>query len=139
MKTRKRVQISFDVEKNPAAKSRTKQSFRDQVDINNIIARYKRNGVLPAASRQGFYADVSNCKDYHGSMNQVIAAENAFMALPAKLRDRFRNDPAELLSFLQNVENKKEAIALGLIEKVEEVAPTTVAQEEPKKVVEGAE
>jgi phage internal scaffolding protein len=48
-------------------------------------------------------------------LNQVIAAEDEFMRLPADLRARFENDPAQLIEFLENLENKDEAIKLGLV------------------------
>lgn len=97
-------------------RSRTKQADKDACDINNIIARYKKTGILPE-QRQGFYADVSNVKDYRESLHQVIAAEDAFMRLPAKLRDRFANNPAAVLDFIADPKNIKECEDLGLIEK----------------------
>jgi hypothetical protein len=38
------------------------------------------------------------------------------MALPADLRARFSNNPEELINFLDNPENKDEAIRLGLLD-----------------------
>jgi len=36
-------------------------------------------------------------------------------SLPSKIRDRFGNDPSQLLSFLADSSNKDEAISLGLV------------------------
>ena len=44
-----------------------------------------------------------------------MAADDAFMALPAAVRERFNNDPAELVDFVSDVNNRSEAIDLGLI------------------------
>lgn len=54
--------------------------------------------------------------DYQDALNQVMAAEEAFDALPAKLRARFDNEPAKLLSFCEDSVNRDEMIQLGLIE-----------------------
>lgn len=43
----------------PEGESLTQQSFQDSVDINSIIARYDRTGVLPLPTRPAQYADVS--------------------------------------------------------------------------------
>lgn len=118
-------------------RSRAKQADKDACDINNIIARYKKTGILPEA-RQGFYADVSNVKNYQESLNQVIAAENAFGALPAKIRDRFKNDPSQMLAFIEDPKNVQECIELGIMEKIEKPdvkveAPVEPPVETPKK------
>ena len=47
--------------------------------------------------------------------DMVLAADDAFMALPANVRERFNNDPAELVDFISDVANRSEAIDLGLI------------------------
>jgi len=109
-------------------KSLTKQSMKDSCDINNIINRYKKTGILPE-SKEGFYADVSEVKDYHQSLIQVQAAEAAFAALPAKIRDRFKNNPVEMFAFLQDPKNTKEAIELGMVE-----APVVIPSVEDTKV-----
>jgi phage internal scaffolding protein len=62
-------------------------------------------------------------------MNRVIAAQDEFEALPAQIRARFDNDPANLIEFLENENNRPEAEELGLVEKaaaeVVEAAKTT--------------
>ena len=45
----------------------------------------------------------------------VMAADDAFMALPANIRERFNNDPAELVDFVSDDRNRSEAIDLGLV------------------------
>ncbi|RYF32309.1 MAG: hypothetical protein EOO38_31115, partial [Cytophagaceae bacterium] len=37
-----------------------------------------------------------------------------FDALPAKIRDRFNNDPSRFLAFCENPENEAELVQLGL-------------------------
>jgi phage internal scaffolding protein len=93
----------------------TQQHFKDECDINNILRQFNVTGLLPEAPLSPRYGDFTGISDYHSALNQVIAAEDEFMALPAQIRSRFDNDPAKLIDFLDNAENKDEAIKLGLV------------------------
>lgn len=98
-------------------KSRTKQSFKDQCDINIIMARYNKTGDLTHISQAiPQYGDFSNVPDLHGAMNQVRDAQAEFLLFPAKIRDRFGNDPDQLIQFMSNPDNLKEAVELGLVQ-----------------------
>jgi len=99
--------------------SRTQQHFKDETDINNILRQFNITGQLPTKALSPRYGDFTGIGDYHSALNQVIAAEGEFMTLPAQLRARFDNDPQELIEFLNNPENKDEAIKLGLVKKAE--------------------
>lgn len=101
--------------------SMTKQSFKDETDINNILKKYLKTGILPLAQRVAEYGDYSDVGDYQSALNTVIGAQEAFMALPAKLRERFGNDPGQFLGFLSDPSNRKEAEELGLVEKLDQV------------------
>jgi len=93
----------------------TQQHFRDECDINNILRQFNITGLLPESALSPRYGDFTGISDYQSALNQVIAAEAEFMALPADLRARFANDPAQLIEFLENSDNKNEAIKLGLV------------------------
>jgi phage internal scaffolding protein len=93
----------------------TQQHFKDECDINNILRQFNITGQLPENTLSPRYGDFTGISDYQTALNQVIAAEDEFMRLPADLRARFENDPAQLIEFLENLENKDEAIKLGLV------------------------
>ena len=101
--------------------SMTQQQFRDEADINNIMARYQKTGVLvdplTQATRKPMFDDFSELGDFRDHQQAVIDAQEMFMELPSRLRARFGNDPAELLQWLSRPENKEEAIELGLFSK----------------------
>lgn len=98
-------------------KTMAKQAFKDECDINTIMSKYQNTGLLEhVQSIQGSYGDFTSVQDYQLSLNQVIAAQDAFDQLPARIRERFLNDPAHLMSFLSDPENREEAIKLGLVE-----------------------
>lgn len=96
----------------------TKQSMKDEVDINNIVERYNSTGLVThVSSRTAAYGDVSTVPDYQAAMNVVIQANEMFDALPSAVRERFKNDPAQFLAFVGDEKNREEAEKLGLIEK----------------------
>lgn len=110
---RKRVQVFF------AGESRVEKSHRDKCNINSIMSRYQRTGLVPVSRAAGAYGDFSGVVDYHTCVQAQRDAEGAFMSLPAEVRKRFRNDPGELLAFLGDEANREEAIKIGLIPKPE--------------------
>lgn len=106
------------IESNPEVwKSITKQSFADEVDINKIVDGFMKSGFLPQRAGSPFYGDVSDISDYQDCLNKVIEAQGLFNSMPANIRDRFNNDPAALIAFLDNPANLDEAVSLGMVVK----------------------
>lgn len=103
--------------------SATLQSFKDDADINCIIARYENTGVLvdPSipVSRTPNFGDYSELPSYQEAQNVIIAAKNAFDSLSSKIRERFNNDPAAYFDFVRSLEKGSEAydeaIRLGIV------------------------
>lgn len=100
----------------------TVQADADRVSITSIVARAKRNGgvVGSVPVRHGTFSDISSAPSFMDALNVVAKATSMFEALPSRLRDRFGNDPAQLLAFLDDEENRDEAIKLGIVKKPEE-------------------
>lgn len=99
------------------APSLTKQSFKDECDINNIVSKFAKTGVLEhVALSKPQFGDFLGVSDYQTALNQVLEAEDAFDALPAKVRARFHNQPVEFLEFCADEKNHDEMVELGLIE-----------------------
>ena len=107
--------------------SLTKQSFKDECDINNLVSRWQQSGSVGSSfnSNSGMFADVSEVPDYHTALNIVLSAQKAFSDLPSPVRDRFKNDPGEFLSFFSDPANHDEAVSLGL---------TTAAAQQPQEL-----
>lgn len=109
--------------------SLTQQQFKDECDINKIMDRYLRTGVLSdpldkrGTPKYGDYADLGNYMDH---MNKVVEANEMFEALPASIRKRFNNNPGDLIEFVMDENNRAEAELLGLIEKMEIKAEESV-------------
>lgn len=115
--------------------SLAQQHMKDECDINIIVERFGVTGQLPVAPLEPTYGDFSGVNDYHSALNAIRASEEAFMALPAKIRAKFDHDPNALLEFLQNETNRDEAIELGLIDGEPVVQPIVSALETPKDSV----
>lgn len=96
----------------------TQQQFKDECDINFIMEKYNKTGLINHINtKKGVYADLSEISDYRDMLDTVRHADDVFMTLPASTRKRFDNDPAKLISFLQDDKNYEEAQALGLLER----------------------
>jgi phage internal scaffolding protein len=115
--------------------SLAQQHMKDECDINVIVERFGVTGQLPVAPIEPSYGDFSGVSDYHSALNAIRASEEAFMALPAKIRAKFDHDPNALLEFLNNETNRDEAIELGLIDGEPVVQPIVSAVETPKDSV----
>lgn len=98
--------------------SLTQQQFKEECDVNHIMKKYTQTGELHHLSRkQGVYADMSEITDYQGMLHTVMEARQHFDALPADVREKFKNNPAELIKFVQDPNNYDEGVKLGLFEK----------------------
>lgn len=95
--------------------SLTKQSEAAGCDLHRILDRYTKTGYLPS-NGEAVFGDFSGVGDYQDCLDRVSAAQDAFDCLPATLRRRFGDDPAQLVAFLQNPANRAEAVTLGLID-----------------------
>jgi len=96
--------------------SRVKQSFRDEVDINKIVARARSGqAVTHLAKNSPVFMDVSEVGDYKSALDMIRNADAFFAALPAKVREAFGNDPAEFLDAVDTVEGRAKFEAAGLI------------------------
>lgn len=98
--------------------SRTKQQFKEQSDINNILKRYQATGILDHVSKfQPVYADVADYGDLTHAFEIVNNASEAFNALPSELRFELDNDPRKLVEFIKDPNNAERCIKYGLFDK----------------------
>lgn len=124
MRERRRSQLTF------AKPSRTKQANKDECDINSIMRRFEKDGVVDHVNKvQGRYGDYSEIPgDYHAACNLVIEAQEMFLTIPAEIRAKFKNDPGEFLDFALDEENRDELKKLGLLKTT---APAETPQASP--------
>lgn len=109
----------------------TQQHFKDECDINKIMARFQETNQFPPGivkQKPPMFLDYS-AFDFHNAQATLGKARQMFDALPSSARDRFKNDPYELLDWLEKPENRPEAERMGLLARQE--APSGVQNTQP--------
>jgi phage internal scaffolding protein len=110
--------------------SLTKQAFAEETDINYIMSKFANTGQLPTMiEREPRYGDFTDAPTFENSMAIVVKAQEQFDALPAKVRERFNNDPAKFLEFASDSDNQKELIKMGLATERQTPAPETTLKD----------
>jgi len=97
--------------------TKTQQHFKEQCNINSIMKRFRKTGIAPLNKNSALYGDFSTVESYQDSLHKIMTAQEEFDSLPSTLRNRFKNDPANLIVFVTDENNSQEAIELGLLEK----------------------
>lgn len=100
----------------PVGDSLTVQSDAKDADINVIMERYAKTGLMPAPKRLPSYGDFDGISDYRDAVEAVREADELFMRLPAKVRQRFDNDAGAFVDFCSDEANLPELAELGLLE-----------------------
>lgn len=131
LRQRRRLSLSFDNEI-----LRTKQSFRDECDVNHIMRPYEKIGAFPEQTSSPQYFDLTSLPSNFQEMQDiVINAQEQFMALPSQIRKKFHNDPVQFVDFCQDPANQEQLYDMGLAERPQEQQPQTasaVASEQSK-------
>lgn len=121
-------------------KSLTKQSFNKECEINNIVAKHQVTGAVSHVNQYGGEYGFATSLDFAESMRIVVQAQDMFDDLPSSIRNKFANDPALFLDFVQDDENVEEMREMGLVAAEEVVEPIeVVVKEESVKAPEAAQ
>jgi len=96
------------------------QQFKDSSDINVLFGKYLETGEMPQVQDGLTFGNFEGIFDFQSAMNAVRTAEGLFSQMPARIKNRFDNDPQKLLEFLANDENREEAEFLKLVEPKQE-------------------
>lgn len=124
------MKISFKTQYEPnvdvgveiKGESKTLQEFKNDCDINVIMEKIKC-GIDPTPAsvmrgsmkRQPMYGDFTMFGDFSAMQNKILQAQDMFAALPAQIRAKFGDNPASLIEFVNNPENREECEKLGLL------------------------
>lgn len=88
------------------SQSRTRQEFKKECDVNELMRRYQKTGILPSGgSKEPRFLDCVDVPNFQEAMQLFIDAEAAFMRLPALVRRDFDNDAEKFVVFAQNADN----------------------------------
>lgn len=93
----------------------TQQNHKNECDVNNIIKKYDKTGLILHVSKiEAQFGDLTGF-DFKQSLDMINNASTMFMELPSNIRKHFNNSPIDFLDFMDNPDNREEAIKLGLI------------------------
>lgn len=111
----------------PKGKSLTRQSHKDECDVNRIVRRYYDTGNhFDLASFSEEILQLPEGLTYHEALNMKIAADEAFMGLPSEMREAHNNDPGQLLSFVESDDFVNQRVDL-FGRRIEAVEPPTAS------------
>lgn len=93
---------------------RTKQSEFEESQINVILAKYIKTGVIQHVNNhQPAYGDITQM-DFQQSMETILKGQEMFEELPAQVRKNFNHDPAEFLEYVNDPENLDKLYDMGV-------------------------
>ena len=93
---------------------KTEQAHKHDCDINNIIKKYNRTGTIEHVRYiEPKFMDAS-ALDFKTTMDKMKKIEQKFEEIPSAIRKRFDNDPGKFYAFMENPDNKNEAIKIGI-------------------------
>lgn len=100
----------------PEGTGKTRQEFAADCDINVIMARYEKTGVISHMSpRKPMYVDFSEMPDsLQDALSMLEEAKSSFMTLPASVRAEFENDPVSFVTFAADPKNLDQMREWGL-------------------------
>lgn len=93
----------------------TEQSHKDECDINKIMHKFQRTGIITHSKKYEGQYDYATSTDFLTAMSIVARGQQMFDDLPSSLRSRFGNDPSNFLDFINDPANEDEAVKLGLL------------------------
>lgn len=94
----------------------TKQEFKAECDIHNILRQYQRTGIIThVQNARPTYGDLPDPMDYQQALHIQMEAQEAFAGLPSKVREHFNNDPAELLAALGDPAQRDYLLEVGIL------------------------
>lgn len=89
-----RVQIHFDDE------PMTKQYFKDECNVNNIVRRFQQDGVIPVTTNVApQYGHAPNL-EFKEALDLVLSGRQEFASLSDSVRQGFGNDENRYFQFL---------------------------------------
>lgn len=95
----------------------TKQEFKDECDINNILRQFTLTGIIEHINKsEASFVDLPDMSDFQSSLAIISEAEAAFASLPSKVRDRYQNDPAVFLGALADPSQKEFLTEVGVFQ-----------------------
>lgn len=89
---------------------RTKQTFKDETDINKILARAQKTGTISHINKfEGSYGDFSDF-DFFEAQIMLTKGREIFDALPSEIRSEFNQSQAQFFAYVNDPANKDDLL-----------------------------
>lgn len=112
----------------PEGESMTQQHFAEEVDINNIVAKYNRSGIIThVRAAQEKFGPLPELSEYAVHLDKVAKAQQAFEMLPAELRNHFNNSIPGFFKYISEEKNFDQCVEWGIYEPKEPKVGTPTA------------
>jgi hypothetical protein len=86
--------------------TRTKQAFKDSTDINKIMDKARKTGVITHVGKYGDeYGDYSDIPDLLDAELRLIRAREIFEDAPGEIRREFSNDVGKFFAWVNDPAN----------------------------------
>lgn len=87
---------------------RTKQSFKDDTDINKLLARAARGDSISHLAKHGaMYGDFSDIDDLLTANARLEKGTEIFNSLPGEIRREFKNSPSNFFNYVNDPQNSE--------------------------------
>ncbi|AXL15577.1 internal scaffolding protein [Microviridae sp.] len=112
IETRKRTAVQIDFSE---CEGLTEQHHKDECDIKNIVRKYEKIGIGAEMFMYGENdcMDLTDAPTYLEYQQKLADANSLFESLPARVRARCENSPAQFLEFMQDDRNIDEIEKMG--------------------------
>jgi hypothetical protein len=85
---------------------RTKQAFKDQTDINKILAKAATGQTIThLAKHEAAYGDFSDYEDLLTAHGRLQRGQRIFDELPGEVKREFHQDPGRFFAYVNDPEN----------------------------------
>ena len=119
--------------------SLTKQSFKDECNINKILAGYQKTGIIDHVAKFAPQYGEYDAVDYKTAMDVVSSANSMFEELPSKARAHFEHDPVKFLDYVNSIDETDDLsslVELGLAHETRLVDAILTPKNSPERTEE---
>jgi len=106
---------------------KTIQEQKDSTDINNILERYQRTGLIDHVQKHEPQYGEFAAYDFQANQNMIARINQTFEELPSSTRKEFDNNVENFMEFIatqENIDDMKDGV-IGNETPVEKPAETT--------------
>ena len=93
--------------------NKTKQAFRDDADINQMLAKAQKAGTISHIEKHGAeYGDFTDMPDLLTAHQRMARGVEIFNELPSEVRREFGQDPGAFFKYVNDPANKDDLVRL---------------------------